>query len=63
MLDEPTYERLISMRLRGLADAWRAQQQDPELGRLTSLRRLDETLAARKPVLRWTPDGAAPRQG
>ncbi len=40
MLDEPTYERLISMRLRGLADAWRAQQQDPELSRLTFDERL-----------------------
>jgi len=34
MLDEPTYERMISMRLRGLADAWQAQQKDPDIGRL-----------------------------
>ena len=40
MLDEPTYERLISMRLRGFADAWRAQQKDPELSRLTVDERL-----------------------
>ncbi len=40
MLEEPTHERLISMRLRGMADAWSAQQQDPELGRLTFDERL-----------------------
>ena len=40
MLDEPTYERLISMRLRGLADAWKAQQQDPQLISLTFDERL-----------------------
>lgn len=40
MLDEPTHQRLISMRLRGMADAWSAQQKDPELGRLTFDERL-----------------------
>ena len=34
MLDEPTYEKMIQMRMRGLADAWRAQQDDPEAGQL-----------------------------
>jgi len=31
--------------------------------RLAPLRRLDETRAARQPVLRWTPDGEAPETG
>ena len=34
MLDEPTYEKMIQMRMRGLADAWRAQQNDPDAGQL-----------------------------
>ncbi len=34
MLDEPTYERLITMRMRGLADAWLQQQKDPEIDQL-----------------------------
>ena len=40
MLDEPTHQRLISMRLRGMADAWTAQQNDPDTGRLTFDERL-----------------------
>jgi DNA replication protein DnaC len=40
MLDEPTYDRLISMRLRALADAWQAQQKDPECNQLTFDERL-----------------------
>ena len=34
MLNEPTFERLITMRLRGLAEAWQQQQNDTEIGQL-----------------------------
>lgn len=40
MLDEPTYDRLIQMRLYGLAEAWLAQQKDPDTGRLAFDERL-----------------------
>ncbi len=44
--------------LRGLAERAKAGDADYFLGapRLTPRRRLDETGAARKPVLRWRPD-------
>lgn len=41
MLNEPTLETLRSMRLTGMADAWLAQQQDPECSSLS----FDERLA------------------
>lgn len=34
MLDEPTYKKLIQMRMRGLADAWLAQQKEPDVAQL-----------------------------
>ena len=34
MLNEPTFQRLITMRLRGLAEAWQQQQSDTEIGQL-----------------------------
>lgn len=34
MLHEPTHEKLISMRLGGLAEAWLLQQKDPDMGQL-----------------------------
>ena len=40
MLEEPTHQRLISMRLRGMADAWTAQQNDPDADRLSFDERL-----------------------
>ena len=41
MLNEPTLDKLRSMRLSGMADAWLAQQQDPDGSRLS----FDERLA------------------
>ena len=70
MLIEPTEtetKETLDELVRTLETISEEARTDPELVKsaphLTSLRRLDETLAARKPVLRWTPDGAAPRQG
>jgi len=40
MLEQPTYERLLSMRLRGLADAWQEQQKTPDMGQLSFDERL-----------------------
>lgn len=40
MLDEPTYEKMIQMRMRGLADAWLAQQNDPDVAQLSFDERL-----------------------
>ena len=40
MLEQPTYERLVSMRLRGLADAWQSQQEDPQMTQLSFDERL-----------------------
>lgn len=40
MLEQPTYDKLISMRLRGFADAWQRQQQDTEVQRLAFDERL-----------------------
>jgi len=40
MLEQPTYERLLSMRMRGLADAWQSQQGDPQIGQLSFDERL-----------------------
>jgi len=40
MLEQPTFERLISMRLRGLAEAWQSQQEDPQMGQLSFDERL-----------------------
>ena len=34
MLQEPTYEKMIQMRLRGLAEAWLEQQKDPDIAQL-----------------------------
>ena len=41
MLNEPTLDKLRSLRLSGMADAWLAQQQDPEAAGLS----FDERLA------------------
>ena len=40
MLQEPTYEKMIQMRMRGMADAWLEQQQDREIENLTFDERL-----------------------
>ena len=40
MLDEPTHERLIKMRMQAMAEAWLRQQEDPEIARLTFDERL-----------------------
>lgn len=40
MLDEPTYEKMIQMRMRGLAEAWLAQQHDPDVAQLSFDERL-----------------------
>jgi len=34
MLTQPTVEKLYALRLNGMADAFRAQQQDPNVGQL-----------------------------
>jgi DNA replication protein DnaC len=41
MLTQPTVEKLYALRLNGMADAFRAQQQDPNVGQLS----FDERLA------------------
>lgn len=40
MLQEPTYEKMIQMRMRGLAEAWIEQQKDPNITELTFDERL-----------------------
>ena len=40
MLQEPMMEKLLAMRLHGMADALKAQQQDPAAGELSFLDRL-----------------------
>ena len=40
MLQEPMMERLLAMRLHGMADALKAQQQDPAARELSFLDRL-----------------------
>ncbi len=40
MLQEPTYEKMTQMRMRGMAEAWLEQQKDPEIGGLTFDERL-----------------------
>ena len=40
MLQERTYEKMIQMRMRGMADAWLEQQQDREIENLTFDERL-----------------------
>ncbi|MFT3923677.1 MAG: aminomethyl-transferring glycine dehydrogenase subunit GcvPB [Myxococcales bacterium] len=62
MLIEPTEtetKQTLDEFVDALASIKRESQEDPEMVKaaphLTRLRRLDETRAARKPVLRWTP--------
>ena len=62
MLIEPTEtetKQTLDEFVEALASIKREAQEDPEMVKgaphLTRLRRLDETRAARKPVLRWTP--------
>lgn len=40
MLEEPTHDKMIKMRMQGLAEAWLEQQQDPSIGELTFDERL-----------------------
>ena len=39
MLQEPMMDKLLAMRLHGMADALKAQQQDPDAGELSFLDR------------------------
>lgn len=52
MLEQPTIEKLLAMRLQGMADAWKAQEQDPAMRELSS-RRGSECW--------WTGNGAGAR--
>jgi len=35
MLEQPMIEKLLAMRLQGMADAWKAQEQDPAMRELS----------------------------